>query len=329
MPRPQCLILLACVVLGTFVECACSDETAPAAQRIRIAFTSLRDGRYSGVYVYELDPSGTGKILGRVPAVGKRSDHHPALSKEGSRCIFAAEVVGSASTIEAWDFVNKQAIPLASVNKSPNAQMAPSLADSANIVAFEAWNRPGSRGRWDVLLYDLKRQTFIDTVNLNTTPHDERKPTISADGRWIAVTTNAYSKQSLTDIVLYDRNKESPIHPAGLNSPQMDTDPAISADGRWIAFSSDRPNGIGARDIYLYDRTQKSLVELPGLNSVGQEQSPTISADGRFIAFVSERLDGAGERDLFVYDRSQQRLIPTPNLNSGEDEYDPVIVAGP
>ena len=244
-------------------------------------------------------------------------------------CLYASEVVGSPCRIEGRDFVAEQALDMETVNTSPNALMAPAFAAGKKLLAFEAWNRPGGSGRWDVVLYDMTRGEFVELPLLNTAMHDERKPSISTDGRWIAFTTNRASRESLTDVALYDRSVSERFLPTGLNSPAMDTEPALSADGRWLAFVSDRPGGVGARDVYLYDRTEERLVELPGLNSVGQEQSPAITANGRFLAFVSERLDGTGERDVYLYDRERQSLLPTPELNSPEDEYDPMIVIPP
>ena len=218
---------------------------------------------------------------------------------------------------------------LPSLNVSTTAQMAPSFCSAAKLIAFEAWNRPGSSGRWDILLYQTESQKFAEVPALNSAKFDERKPAISSDGNWIAFTTNEQTAQSLTDVRLYDRQSDTVEMLAGLNSTSMDTEPSLSRGGQLIAFVSDRPGGSGVRDIYLFDREAEKLIPLPGLNSAGQEQSPSISADGRFIAFVSERLDGAGERDIFLYDRLQKKLVPTPDLNSAGDEYDPSIVVLP
>ncbi len=294
---------------------------------IVIAFTSFRDdNRYANVFRYELSPTGEGKLAGKVEPGSKRSDHHPSLSLNGEQAAFAGEVVGNVNQIHFQNFVKNKTTSLPSLNVSTTAQMAPSYCSSAGLIVFEAWNRPGSSGRWDVLLYNVEDQQFVDAPALNSAKFDERKPAISPDGNWIAFTTNEQSAQSLTDVRIYDRQKNEVEMLAGLNSNSMDTEPSLSRDGRLIAFVSDRSGGSGVRDIYLFDRQARKLLALPGLNSAGQEQSPSISADGRFIAFVSERLDGAGERDIYLYDRRLQKLVPIPDLNSPGDEYDPCIV---
>ena len=302
--RRSCFWLIAVVAFASARVTAAGEP--PARPTIVIAFTSFRDdNRYANVFRYELSPVGEGKITGKVTPGPKRSDHHPSLSHDGSMAVLAGEVVGNVTT---------------------TAQMAPSYCSATGLIACEAWNRPGVAGRWDVLLYDVTGQRFVDTHALNSARFDERKPLISPDGNWIAFTTNETSKESLTDVRLYDRQQDEVFALPELNSTAMDTEPALSHDGRYLAFVSDRAAGEGVRDVYLYDRQEQQLLPLPGLNSAGQEQSPSISADGRFIAFVSERLDAAGERDIYLYDRLAQSLIPTPDLNSAGDEYDPCVI---
>jgi dipeptidyl aminopeptidase/acylaminoacyl peptidase len=317
---------LVAVAAFAFARVTAAGE-APARPTILIALTSFRDdNRYANVFRYELTPAGEGKITGKVTPGPKRSDHHPSLSHDGSMAVLAGEVVGVVNQIHFWDFSKKAMVPLPSLNVTTTAQMAPSYCSARGLIACEAWNRPGVAGRWDVLLYDVAGQRFVDTPGLNSARFDERKPLISPDGNWIAFTTNETSNESLTDIRLYDRQRDEVLALPEMNSTAMDTEPALSTNGRFLAFVSDRAAGEGVRDVYLYDRQERQLLPLPGLNSAGQEQSPSISADGRFIAFVSERLDATGERDVYLYDRLTQSLIPTPGLNSAGDEYDPCVI---
>ncbi|MDA1015226.1 MAG: hypothetical protein O3A00_12335 [Planctomycetota bacterium] len=324
-----------CLIWGIAVTALSVPSESTAADKLSrptlvISLTSFRDdNRYANVFRYELSPTGEGKFTGKVTPGGKRSDHHPSLGQDGSMCVFAGEVVGAVNQILSWDFSAKKSILLPMLNSNSTAQMAPSYCSSAGLIAFEAWNRPGNSGRWDILLYDIATKRFLDSPRLNTAKFDERKPALSPNGKWIAFTSNALGSESLTDIRLYDRERADTIALPGLNSTAMDSEPSLSDDGRWLAFVSDRPGGSGVRDIYLYDRLSRQLVALPGLNSPGQEQSPSISRDGRFIAFVSERLDAAGERDIFLYDRLAKQLVPTPGLNSAGDEYDPCVIAIP
>lgn len=325
------VVLMAC---GPLCPAVAGDPSRP---KMLIGFTSFRDDiRYANVFRYELpassaadsedNPDGGGRVTGKVAPAGKRSDHHPALSADGTMAVYAGEVVGEVNQIRGWDFESKQALDWPGLNSTKLTQMAPAFCSPLNLIAFEAWNRPGGAGRWDVLLYDVKQEKMIVPNGLNTPGFDERKPSFSPDGNWIAFTTNEFTEQSLTDVALFDRRGRQRVEVPGLNSESMDTEPSLSSDANWIAFVSDRPGGQGGRDIYLYNRLEDRLEPLPGLNSAGHEQSPAVSGDGRFIAFVSERLEGVGERDIFLYDRQSQSLVETPDLNSPGDEYDPHLV---
>ncbi len=320
-------ILACCWLIVSSLVVRADDPPAPQRPKIRIAFASLRDRiRHPQVYLYEHDGQSTGKLLPGIPAVDKRSDHHPQLTRDAQQCVFCMEVEGQPSQLAAWDLVAGKAIELLKIHAGDQAHMAPTIDATGNLLAFEAWRRPGSPGRWDLQLYDRSTQLFTDLSALNTTPHDERKPALSGDGEWLAFTTNAPDGEGQTDLRIWKRGSFTTSTPKELNSPVSDTEPSLSHDGRLVAFISDRAGGSGARDVYLYDLQEQLLVPLPGLNSAGQEQSPHLSEDGRYLAFVSERLDSAGERDIYLYDIAARQLLPTPGLNSFRDEYDPFVM---
>src|SRR5262249_8134778 len=146
------------------------------------------------------------------------------------------------------------------VNESPNAQLHPTLSGDGQILAFTAWDRPGSSPRWDILAYDIKAKKLIDLPKLNTAKYDERMPSLSGDGRWLAFTSNAPGGAGLSDIYVYDRKECKVIALPEMNSPASDITPSLNEDGSLICFASDRDGGAGGRDIYLYDREAKKLL---------------------------------------------------------------------
>jgi Tol biopolymer transport system component len=312
------------------------DSQEPAALRLLIAFSTVRDRRappYPVVHFYEHDGVANGKLVGSVDTMGKgvnttRGDMHPTLSGDGRLCAFSAQFgVMDGARIEIWDRKEKKLLDLPVLNDAQKVhRMQPSLSADANLVAFAAWAWPGAGPRWDVFVWDRTAKKPLDVPQLNTDKHDERMPALSSDGRFLAYTSNAPGGVGGTDIYLYDLGAKKVVALPEMNSRQLDTEPSLSGDGRLVAFVSDRPGGSGGRDIYLYDRQEKKFLPLPGLNSVAHDQSPSLSADGRFIAFVSERLGGAGERDIYLYDRQVQKLLPTPGLNSKEDDFDPCVI---
>ena len=304
-----------------------AQESTTVGQRLLIAYGSYKDrGKYPTVTFYEHDGNASGKVIGFIPPDNLRSDSHPSLSHDGKFCVFTSEVENLTSRILLWNIATKQIIDLPVVNDSPNSQQHSALSGDGHVLAFAAWNRPGSSNRWDVVTFDIGSKQQQSPALWNAPATDERMPALSRDGLLMAFVSNASEFGAVADIHLWDHKASVEVPLPGLNSPSRDVEPSLSADGRWIAFVSDRPGGGGARDVYLYDRQSSQLVPLPGLNSVAHEQMPSISPDGRYIAFVSERRAGAGERDIFVYDRTTTRLLTTPDLNSPREEIDPCII---
>ncbi len=305
----------------------CGSFQEPPKPKLLLAFASYRERKlHPKIYFYEHDGVATGKILGSIYAVNQRSDYHPSLTPDGKLCAFASELENQTGRIQLWDVKEKKLVELPAINDSPNGQLCPSLSADGKLLAFTAWNRPGSSPRWDVLLYDVAGKKLADLPNLNGPATDERMPALSGDGRFLAFTTNAKGGVGLTDIFVYDRDAKQVLTAPELNSPDMDVEPALSADGRLIAFVSDRPGGSGGRDVYLFDRANRKLLPLPGLNSIAHEQTPSLSPDGRYIAFVSERIGGEGERDIYLYDRQTAKLLLTPGLNAKQEDFDPCVI---
>ena len=323
--RPfACSLLLAVCLLTATVRA----QEAPAP-RLLLAYGSYKDrGKYPTVTFYEHDGQKTGKVIGTIPPANLRSDSHPSLSHDGRWCAFTSELENLTSRILLWDLTAKQLVDLPVVNDSPNSLQHSALSGNGRVLAFAAWNRPGSSNRWDTLRFDIDSKQMQTPTPWNSPSTDERMPALSADGGLLAFVSNA-SDSGVADIQLWDHRSGRELPIAGLNSPARDVEPSLSADGRWIAFVSDRAGGSGARDIYLFDRQSNQLVPLPGLNSVAQEQMPSLSPDGRYIAFVSERRSGLGERDVFLYDRESAHLLPTPDLNSVREEIDPCLIVLP
>jgi dipeptidyl aminopeptidase/acylaminoacyl peptidase len=309
------------------VLCGCLPAPAgPPKQRLLIAFASYRDRpKHPKVYLYEHDGVSSGKVIDSIETVQNRSDYRPSLSRDGRYCAFASELENQTSRILVWDFRDKKLLTLPTLNDSPNAQLDPTLSGDGRLLVFAAWNRPGAGPRWDLVSYDLADKKVLVWPGVNTAPSDERTPSLSADGKWLAFVSNRKGGAGLNDIYLYSVADKKLVPLPGLNSPSAEITPTLSGDGRLIAFASDRPGGKGGRDIYLYDRTTGKLLDLPGLNSAAHEQTPALSPDGRYIVFVSERVSGMGERDIFLYDRQTGKLLPTPGLNSRAEDIDPCI----
>ena len=155
---------------------------------------------------------------------------------------------------------------------------------------------------------------------------ESRRPSISADGRFVAFTSKADNLVAgdidlVADVFVYDRDSGTveliTWGVGGVPADGKSDRPTISADGRFVAFYSDATNLIpddtnGKRDIFVYDRTARTT-ELVSIGTDGRHgdkssNMPSISADGRYIAFRSNATtlvssDFNGVRDIFVRDR--------------------------
>src|SRR5438874_1723134 len=109
----------------------------PPKHKVLIAFASYRDRpKQPQIYFYEHDGVGQGKIVGSIPTVNLRSDYHPSLSLDGRYCAFASELENQTSRILLWDLQEKRLVDLPEVNKTPNAQLHPTLSGDGKLLAF-------------------------------------------------------------------------------------------------------------------------------------------------------------------------------------------------
>lgn len=171
------------------------------------------------------------------------------------------------------------------------------------------------------------------------------KPSISADGRFVAFESNA------TNLVPGDTNNGSDIFvrdtktgvtsrvdvgPLGVQANSESHNPVISADGRFVAYDSYASNLVGndtnkAYDVFEYDRlvdyTLRVSVDANNVQANEYSSTPSISADGRYVAFESfasnltSTADTNGTGDLFVKDRySWQTEQVSVNANGVEGD---------
>ncbi|MFC9844655.1 TolB family protein [Streptomyces sp. NPDC060223] len=147
-------------------------------------------------------------------------------------------------------------------------------------------------------------------------------PAISADGRYVAFTSDA------GNLVRGDRNGVADVFVRDLRTGRTQriaegpaTAPAISADGRYVVFATvaalARGDDNGLDDIYLHDRRTHRTHRI----STGHPDappryklnySPAISASGRFVSYTTSAPDAApgdtnGRDDGIVLDRRTGR----------------------
>jgi len=220
---------------------------------------------------------------------------------------------------------------------------SPSISADGRFVAFESsaanlGPTDDTNNTYDIFVRDTLTNTTtgvsVDSAG-NQGNDGSRIPSISADGRFVAFTSNASNivpgdTNSSPDLFVRDTLTNTTtrvsVDSAG-NERDFYSASSISADGRFVAFSKytsgtsllGRPltsginQGILVRDTFTNTTTN---VSVDSAGNQGGGFNPSISADGRFVAFSSESSnlvpgDTNNSNDIFVVDNS------TPNVING------------
>lgn len=194
----------------------------------------------------------------------------------------------------------------------------PFISGNGRFVAFQVQPGPTESS---ILLYDRIAGTTSEILG---PPGAPMRPTLSADGRYVAFITRAGLSQSQGaidnndswDAYVLDRLTGKTELASATNKPETnlttDTSPGhaagiqefgqwarLSADGRYVAFVSDSPRLVPEdlnrqRDVFVRDlvndRTERVSVTSDGAEGYGTlfgSAAPAISADGRYVAFMS------------------------------------------
>ena len=173
------------------------------------------------------------------------------------------------------------------------ASRTPDISADGRYVAYSSLASnlvPGdTNGHEDVFVWD---RTMRASVQVTEGDDDSYEPAISADGRYVAFTSEASDLVATdpspsSDIFVWDRVTGVTIAISDGNSPK---NPAISADGRYVAYESwdselapdDTP---GIIDVFVWDRNDASTIRITD-DDVMDSGSPSISADGQ-VAYAT------------------------------------------
>ena len=222
---------------------------------------------------------------------------------------------------------HKSSSPLAGAGIAQYLGLALSADGSALAFVSQAHNLvPGqvdTNGAPDVFVYDrlsgsieLASHAPGSPATAAGEPAQAAYPSVSADGRFVAFTSDAQDLDSgepdapgAEDVFLYDRSDKSVVlvSRGSVSSPtdeigSISTVPTISLDGSAIAFSSTMAGLGGAfdphgfSDVFVYSRSSADIAVLSrrdpanpaAVTPHGPSTLGAISADGQTILFVSE-----------------------------------------
>ncbi len=170
----------------------------------------------------------------------------------------------------------------------------------------------------------------------------EHDPTISADGRYVAFTTNgnnlrpgdsAIDKLQFGDIYIWDRVTDTyermDVQLPGISIYFENGAPSISDDGQRVAFAAGEyiiqgptvPFGTAAAFVGVWDRSAHTVTRQPlGVGGVEPEHgslAPHISGDGTTVAFESSATnlvagDDNASTDVFTWDLASGTVSRQP-----------------
>lgn len=184
----------------------------------------------------------------------------------------------------------------------------------------------------------------VDSAGLEGN-HISDKPSISADGRFVAfesfATNLVPSDTNITwDVFVHDhqtgQTRRVSVDSVGLQGNAQSYGAAISADGRYVGFSSWADNLVPGNNhyngnIFVHDtqtgQTTMVSVDSAGIEANGDCQEPSLSADGRYVSYSSTATnlvsgDTNGCEDVFVYDsQSGQTTRVSVDTQGGQGNF--------
>jgi Tol biopolymer transport system component len=233
-----------------------------------------------------------------------------------------------------------------------DASFAGSVSADGSIVAFEsdATNLVSSdtNGSRDIFVHN--RLTGVtERVSVATDGTEANgfsyRPSLSADGRFVAFESNATNLVSgdtndVYDVFVHDRvtgvTERMSVASDGAEGNAFSVNSSISADGRYVVFESIASNLVsgltgGGENVFVHDRLT-GMTELASVASDGSQgnsfsSNATLSADGRYVAFSSGASDlVSGDTndnvDVFVHDRLRgvtERVSTASDGTQGDD----------
>ena len=299
---------------------------------------------------------------------------HPSISGDGRFVAFQADaddIVEGDNNGDRDIFVRDRkkgrtrrvSVTSAGVEKPGNSR-EPAISATGRFVVFtsnsDSLVEGDSNGWLDVFVHDRKNKTTrlvsVKRGGGASTTGDSFRPSISADGRFIAFGSTASDlvgadDNDAADIFVHDRKKKTTRRISrrsnGAEAKGESFLASISANGRYVAFASNATNLVknddnGRTDVFVHDRntkkTRRVSVKSNGKQAKDESNFPAISPDGRFIAFESTAPnlingDRNGEADVFVHDRVTRRTKRVSVKNKGGEaknggSFQPSISSG-
>lgn len=224
-------------------------------------------------------------------------------------CIIRVAFLASVSTVASAQMTSRVSVGSGGTQGDDDSYTA-AISATGRYVAFLSQAStlvPGdTNGVEDIFVRDRVSRTTtrvsVDTAGVQG-DGDSYDPAISADGRFIAYSSEATNlvpgdTNGEDDIFVYDRatgiTSRVSVDSNGLQGDGQCLRPALSADGRFVAFDSTATNLVVGDtnanfDVFVHDRVSgiTTRVSISSTGAEGNGWTPSISADGSRVAFSS------------------------------------------
>jgi Tol biopolymer transport system component len=290
-----------------------------------VAFTSdatnLIPGDTNGAFDGYVHDRRTGRLsrvtLTNGDTEGDARSYAPAISADGRYVAFVSDatnlVRGDTNGVADIFLRDRQAgtTVLVSGANADAPSDAPAVSDDGRYVAFTSESAlvPGdTNGLADVYVRDL-RTNGIRRVNVSTTGAQANaftvSPTMSADGRYVAFTSDAAlvpgDTNGIADVYLRDLRAGTTVRVNLADGGAQATGgvsygPMLSGDGRYVVFGSVATNLVagdtnGVADVFVRDlragTTVRAGLAADGAQGNGESYAGVITRDGGYVAFAS------------------------------------------
>ncbi|GAB6140141.1 hypothetical protein JCM14076_08700 [Methylosoma difficile] len=331
-----------------------SADSAMSADGRYVVFKSTASNLVAGdtnsssdIFVYDRQTGQTRRASISSTGVEANNDSQlPTISADGRFVAFnsfASNLIAGDSNAKIDTFVHdlqtgittRVNVSSTGVEANGSSNYLPALSANGRFVAFnsDASNLVASdtNGSRDVFVRD--RQTnkttrvSISTAGAQANNHSVFAPAISADGRYVAFTSDATNFSADQNAGSNTFVRDRTLNKTELVSPRIAVTgggaswlaPSISADGRYVVFNSGADNLVAGdlnlkQDTFLRDRTtavtrlvSTSTAGVQGNGTSSSFARPIISASGRFVVFGSEASnlvanDSNAKNDVFMRD---------------------------
>ena len=312
------------------------------------AATNLIDGDTNDandVFVRDRQTNTTTRVsVGYNGSQANGGSDEPSLSGDGRLVAFtsaATNIVSGDANMNRDAFVyDRQTGTAVNVSLGPGGVQAdldsftPELSADGRFVAYSSFadnllNPDDLNLSSDIFVRDLQANTTErvseSTGHVEAECGDSVRPSISADGRYVAFDSDACDLvwgdwNDAHDVFVNDRatsvTTRVSADDAGTPSNGESFRPSISGDGRYVAFYSEASNLVsgdtnGATDVFVSDRRSGALkrvsVASGGADGNGDSLRPALDASGRLTVFESDASnlvpgDSNSFTDIFVRD---------------------------